>query len=86
VIVAAGTFQKRYMHSPFAKFTLLQNKYKHNGICCGLFSAAFEFDFDIGTVQSRKTYTLDNIYFTLILVLSVCVFCRLSPNVSGLEG
>ena len=44
MIVATGTFQKRYMHSPFAKFTLLQNIYKHNGICCGLFSAAFEFD------------------------------------------
>ena len=55
VIVATGTFQKRYMHSPFANFTLLQLTYKHNGICCGLFFCCFWIwvDFDIGTVKSR---------------------------------
>ena len=67
MIVATGTFQKRYMHSPFANFTLLQLTYKHNGICCGLFSAAFEFEWililvrcnlDLGILDLVTTFDL----------------------------
>ena len=50
MIVATGTFQKRYMHSPFANFTLLQPT-SIMAFVVDFFSAAFEFDWILMLVR-----------------------------------